>query len=90
MHDDDLKLDGNAAGGLLQEIFPFDLTTARAACAHCGRVEPVANLAVYVHAPGTVVRCVGCESVLIRIVHGAGRYWIELRGASCVEILEPQ
>ena len=36
MADSDLRLDGNAAGGLLNEIFPFEMTTAQATCAGCG------------------------------------------------------
>ena len=36
MRDNDLRLDGNAAGGLLNEIFPFEMTAAEATCAGCG------------------------------------------------------
>ena len=32
---DSLRLDGNAAAGLLSELFVPDLTTARAKCAGC-------------------------------------------------------
>ena len=32
MQDSDLRLDGNAAGGLLNEIFPFEMTAAEATC----------------------------------------------------------
>ena len=30
------KLDGNAAAGMLQAIFPFDMTLAQVTCAGCG------------------------------------------------------
>ena len=33
---DALRLDGNAVGGLLGEIFPFEMTTAQVTCANCG------------------------------------------------------
>jgi hypothetical protein len=33
---DELRLDGNAVGGLLGEIFPFEMTTAQVTCANCG------------------------------------------------------
>jgi hypothetical protein len=33
MNGSDLRLDGNAAGGLLNEIFPFEMTAADATCA---------------------------------------------------------
>jgi len=42
-----------------------------------------------VHAPGTVVRCPGCEQVLMRIVRGGGRYWLDLTGMRSLEFAEP-
>jgi hypothetical protein len=41
---------------------------------------------VYANAPGTVLRCPQCESVLMRIVSGGGRYWLDARGISWLEI----
>jgi Family of unknown function (DUF6510) len=83
---DELKLDGNAAAGLLREIFALEVTTAGGICASCGAHEPVGALHVYAHAPGTVIRCPHCEAVLMRIVSGRGRYWLDLRGLSCLEL----
>ena len=34
------KLDGNAAAGTLQAIFPFDMTLAQATCTGCGATNP--------------------------------------------------
>ena len=31
---DDTTLDGNAAGGILREIFPFEMTLVEETCAH--------------------------------------------------------
>jgi Zn finger protein HypA/HybF involved in hydrogenase expression len=89
MQQSEMKLDGNAIGGLLREIFVLDMTTAEATCAGCGAVNPLGRAAVYVHAPGAVVRCPACESVLLRIVRGNGRYWLDLTGARCVALIEP-
>ena len=36
------KLDGNAAGGILHEIFPFEMTLVQATCANCGKTNVVA------------------------------------------------
>jgi Zn finger protein HypA/HybF involved in hydrogenase expression len=83
-----MKLDGNAIGGLLREIFVLEMTTAQATCVRCGAVNPVGRVEVYDHAPGTVARCPGCESVLMRIVHGPGRYWVDLTGVRCLELTE--
>ena len=32
----DNRLDGNAAGGILQEVFPFEMTATQATCGRCG------------------------------------------------------
>ena len=81
-----MELDGNAAGGILGEIFALEITASTSCCAGCGAVEPVAALTVYVDAPGTVVRCPHCGAVLIRIVHARGRYWLDLTGVRYLEL----
>jgi Family of unknown function (DUF6510) len=85
----DLKLDGNAIGGLLLELFGVEMTVAEGVCGSCGAREQVARLDVYVHAPGVVVRCPHCDAVLIRIVRGRDRTWLDLSGTSCLELREP-
>ena len=86
---DEMRLDGNAIGGMLREIFAMEMTDAHGTCAHCGAVNEVGRVQVYVHAPGTVVRCPSCESVLMRVVRGKGRYWVDLTGVRCLEFAEP-
>lgn len=88
MEGEERRLDGNAAAGLLDEIFPFDITMAMTQCATCGRMEPAGAELVYADAPGMVVRCVHCESVLLTIVQGGGRYWLNLPGVICLRIAE--
>ena len=85
---DGSRLDGNAIGGLLQEIFTLEMTTAESTCAGCGAVHLVGRVHVYLDAPGAVVRCPSCEQVLMKIVHGRGRYWIDLSGTRCLELAE--
>jgi Family of unknown function (DUF6510) len=82
----DLVLDGNALGGMLRELFGAELTAAPCVCASCGAREELARLDVYVHAPGTVVRCRHCENVMITIVRGPQRTWIDLRGTRRLEL----
>jgi hypothetical protein len=86
MDSGDLKLDGNAVAGLLHTIFAYEMTTASAICNRCGSSDPVGTLMVYNQAPGTVIRCPTCDNVLIRVVHGRGRYWLDLRGMRSLEI----
>jgi Family of unknown function (DUF6510) len=82
----DLKLDGNAIGGLLGEVFVEEMTVAVTICAGCGAVREVGALAVYAQAPGTVVRCPGCDTILLRVARAKGRLWLDLRGTSCLEL----
>jgi predicted RNA-binding Zn-ribbon protein involved in translation (DUF1610 family) len=89
MQTSDMRLDGNAIGGLLREIFAMEMTNAVGTCASCGAVNEVGRVHVYVHAPGTVVRCPSCGQVLMRIVRGGGRYWVDMTGTRCLEFAEP-
>ena len=82
---DEIRRDGNAVAGLLQEIFPFEMTGAGCRCAGCGAIEPLGALIAYSGA-GEVLRCAHCESVILRIVHADGRYWLDLRGATYLEL----
>ena len=86
---DERRLDGNAIGGLLREVFAVEMTAAQGTCAHCGAINEVGRVQVYVQAPGTVVRCPDCEQVLMRIVRGRGRYWVDLTGIRSLEFAEP-
>jgi Family of unknown function (DUF6510) len=83
------RLDGNAVGGLLREIFTMEMTTAETTCAGCGAVHEVGAVIVYMQAPGVVLRCPACEQVLMRIVQGRGRYWVDLRGTRSLEFVDP-
>ena len=78
-------LDGNAIGGLLLEVFGAEMTTATGTCGHCGAVAQVAELVVYLEAPGTVARCRTCESVVLVIVEARGVKCVDLRGFAAVE-----
>jgi hypothetical protein len=83
----DMKLDGNAAAGDLEQIFTFEVTTAVGTCANCGAVGAVGGTMVYSQAPGIVVRCPTCGAVLLRLVHdGDTRYWLEMTGVRSLEV----
>jgi Zn finger protein HypA/HybF involved in hydrogenase expression len=86
MDEQDLRLDGNAEAGLFREIFTVELTTARGRCESCGAVAEVGAVMVYANAPGAVMRCPQCESVLMRIVSNGGRHWLDARGISWLEL----
>jgi hypothetical protein len=83
--DDVAALDGNAIGGLLHEVFGAEMTAAAATCATCGATGPVAECVVYLRAPGTVVRCRNCASVLMVFVSIRDRGCVDLRGLAALE-----
>ena len=82
-------LDVNAASGALGSIFAIDMTMATCQCNHCATSGPLAEALVFAMEPGLVVRCTNCEGVLMRIVSGEGRTWLDLRGMSYVQLPAP-
>jgi len=82
---DELMLDGNAAAGLLQEVFAVEVTTAVGTCDGCGAVDEVGAVRVYMGA-GTVLRCPQCESILMKVVTDGQRVWIDMRGVRTLEL----
>jgi hypothetical protein len=89
MSEESLRLDGNAAAGVLGEIFAVEMTSAQCTCAHCGHVAPLGSLVLYGGQVGTVLRCPTCEQVqmrLVRIPKRGGQYWIDMRGISILRV----
>jgi hypothetical protein len=80
------KLDGNAAGGILQEIFPFEMTLVQATCTGCGTTGAIGALAAYMHGMGTILRCPVCDNVLIRVAQIKGCYWLDMQGVRVLQI----
>jgi hypothetical protein len=85
----DEYVDGNTLAGPLREIFAADITAAIGRCAGCGRVGAVATLRVYAQAPGLVARCPTCDSVVLRLVRGPDRAWLDMRGTVSLEVPLP-
>jgi len=83
---DSLRLDGNAAAGMLSEIFVPDLTAGRAKCAGCGTTRSIGALHVYSHGMGMVVRCPACDGVVLRVARTPTRVWLDARGAISIVI----
>jgi len=78
-------LDGNAIGGLLHDVFGTEMTTAVGTCATCGATAQVAELVVYLRAPGTVVRCRNCLGLLMVITRIRDMNCVDLRGLAALE-----
>lgn len=82
----EVRLDANSVAGLLAECFRPDLTTAWVVCAGCGAGAAVGSLPAYGLAMGAVIRCEGCEGVVLRLSQTGGRIWLDARGARSVRI----
>ncbi|MDX6491168.1 MAG: hypothetical protein QOD43_1413 [Gaiellaceae bacterium] len=81
----EVELDGNAIAGLLYDVFGSEQTTATCVCASCGASGALAETVVYVRAPGTVVRCRTCSSVMMVLVTVRTTTCVDLRGLASLE-----
>ncbi len=83
-----LRLDGNACGGLLHEVFATDLTAARCACSSCGAVGQVGgqHLYGYPDGPGAGLRCSGWGGLLLVLVHTVDRHRLAMPGLVWVDV----
>lgn len=79
-------LDGNAAAGMLSEVFAVELTAAAVRCAGCDRLAALADAVTYLDAPGAVLRCRGCDGVLVRVVVAPDRRWLDMSGVAVLEL----
>lgn len=73
-------VDGNAIAGELFELFGDEMTMAVGTCAHCGASGVIAELRVYLRAPGAVARCPHCGGVTMVLVSVRGSPRIDLAG----------
>jgi hypothetical protein len=78
-------LDGNAIAGMLIDAFGAEMTMATGVCGSCGTHSRVAELAVYVRAPGAVARCRVCGNVAIVLVEIRGTTRADTSGLAALE-----
>ena len=81
----ELTLDGNAAAGVLQEIFAVEMTTAVGTCDSCGTAGEVGEVRLY-RGAGLALRCSHCDALLMKIVTAEGRSWIDVRGQRTLQL----
>jgi hypothetical protein len=82
----ELMLDGNSVAGLMYEIFGVEMTVSPTECASCGRQGELATLTAFTHAPGVILRCPSCESVMIRIVKTPAATYLDARGVTYLRL----
>jgi Family of unknown function (DUF6510) len=80
-HQGAMPLDGNAAGGLLGELFALDVTGAEITCAGCGAVAAIGAIRAYGGPMGAVLRCAHCDTVVLRFSHTPTGLRLDMRGA---------
>lgn len=88
MQTEDMRLDGNAAGGPLREVFARDVTAATVRCAACGTLGPLAALLEYGQQMGVILRCPSCEAVILRVVRTPGWVRVDASGLALLAIPE--
>jgi len=88
MQTEEMRLDGNAAAGMLRELFARDVTGAIATCRLCGNVAPIGGLLEYGHQMGIVLRCPTCQGVVLRLVHASGALRLDPSGMSLLTLAD--
>jgi hypothetical protein len=86
MERDALTLDGNAAAGLLGELFAVEMTAARVTCDTCGTEGEVGGARVYGGVMGAILRCAVCDAVVIRLVRTPRGLTFDARGMRCLVV----
>lgn len=74
-----MHVDGNAIGGMLNDVFGRDATDVSGRCRECGAENYVGALLVY-RAAGVVVRCPTCHATLMKLVEARDEVWVDLSG----------
>jgi hypothetical protein len=88
MQTEEMRLDGNAAGGILRDVFTHEMTAALATCAGCGITGPVGALLEYGQCMGIVLRCPTCDMPMLGIVRTPGFLRLDLSGIRLLMIPE--
>ncbi|WP_314428287.1 DUF6510 family protein [uncultured Microbacterium sp.] len=79
------RLDGNAAGGMLIELFGRDMTSARGACRHCSREAELGDAVAELDPAGVILLCRGCGRTLLTCLQVDGRYTLDIGALASLE-----
>lgn len=81
-----VPLDGNAAAGLLRELFCLDVTSGTFSCGGCGVAARVGETRLYGGPMGAIFRCAHCDTAVISLVRTPAGYWLDMHGARSLMI----
>jgi hypothetical protein len=79
------NLDGNAAAGVLREVFGTEMTGYAGTCGSCGTTAALGESAAFTGGPGTVLRCARCDGLLIGITRVRGVRCVDLMGLAALD-----
>lgn len=65
-------VDGNAAAGMLWDVFGVDVTALIGVCGGCGAAAPLAETVVELDESAAIVRCRSCTHTLVTVLREAG------------------
>ena len=77
--------DGNAVGGLLEQLFASEPTVAQRICQSCRAQRPIGAHRAYTSA-GIVLRCPHCGDLALRVAQQPNRQLVEFRGTWIFDI----
>ena len=80
------RLDGNAAAGVLSQVFRGEPSSAVIICAGCGATAAIGALPVYGLELGAIVRCPHCDTAVLRVGAAGAMLWLDLRGAVSLHV----
>lgn len=83
---EEMRLDGNAAGGALRQLFARDVTAGLATCGGCGGARAVGALLDYGTPLGIVLRCPDCDHVMLRLTEVGGWLRADLSGIAMLAL----
>jgi hypothetical protein len=73
-------VDGNAIAGVLFAVFRVEMTAEAVSCAACATTRRIADLEVFTHAHGVVVRCPSCHASMLVIVSRGEMACVDVSG----------
>ena len=80
------RLDGNAAAGLLTQLFCVEPSGALIVCAGCGATAAAGALPAYGLELGAILRCPHCDTAVLRVGTAGSTLWLDLRGAVSLRV----
>ena len=80
------RLDGNAAAGLLAQVFCAEPSMAMIVCAGCGATAAIGALPAYGLELGAILRCPHCDTTVLRLGATGAMLWLDLRGAVSLRV----